>query len=158
MPFWESKSKFSGRVFAILCIRPATDKDETRHLNPTNDLAGRGPRSRPLLIPTSGLTSTYTGPTIAQDLGVRTSDDYADTNHSVSILSGARDVSLTGGNFYAVGGNLTVHRTGKQTIVFYYRNRAKADIYRTPGNYGDGWASCMCFVPILKLRNLLLKL
>jgi len=142
MPFWKSKSKFPGRVFAILCIRPTADKDETGGLKPTNGLAGHvlsdlPPRSRPLPIPTTGLT--YTDPTIVQGPGPVTTMQIPtkgmktfvfsikcrpQISHSVSILSGAREVSLTGGNFYAVEGNLTIQRTGKQMIVFYDRNRA----------------------------------
>ena len=71
MPFWKSKSKLAGRVFAILRLRPTTDKEEPRYLEPMDDLAGHdrpdlSPSFRPPPISVIGLTSTRPDPIIAQ--------------------------------------------------------------------------------------------
>jgi hypothetical protein len=86
MPFWKPKSKLAGRVFAILHLRPTTDKEE---LEPTNGLAGYDradlPSSfKPLSTSMVGLTTTRADPTIAQsDTSPSLSDDISSSDDPV---------------------------------------------------------------------------
>ena len=67
------------------------------------------------------------------------------TSHSVSLLSGARDNTFTGGNFYTVGGNMIIQQgTGKLKIVFNEPNN-EINPLRPPWNYGHGCRCCMSF-------------
>ena len=67
---------------------------------------------------------------------------------SGSFFTGASNLTLTGGEFYSVGGNLTIQRTGKSiTSKTLYQEWHGELWYRSPRNRWDGSCMrCMCFL------------
>ena len=116
MSFWKPKSKLAGRVFAILCLRPTIDNVESSHFEPMNGLVGHDHLDLP---PPSR------SPPISSDDSVHQAQNHQKYKTACShwmfaicvlLFSGARNVTVNGGRFYAVGSNF-VQRTGKQGVV-----------------------------------------
>ncbi|KAF8954802.1 hypothetical protein BDZ97DRAFT_1765741 [Flammula alnicola] len=96
------------------------EKEQTSHFKPANGLARYDhpylpPVPRLLPIPMIGSTPTHADPKNAQsDIGPSLA--VADGHQSVSLFHRASGLTFNGGEYYAVGGNLTIQRTGKSIV------------------------------------------
>ena len=59
----------------------------------------------------------------------RVANDDDESLFSGSFFANARDVTVNGGEFYNVGGNLTIQRTGKQIFQNFVNQEWRLKIY-----------------------------